>query len=606
MRRTSMSRARIKKVVVFAAFCIPLIAAALASCSSASDLPTVDSNSNWLKACDSASDCGALFDCVCRVCTSTCKAARDCTDYNTHASCENANETAMANGCPKPGSKTSPKVCVLPCKQSGTCSIAKNTELSCYAGLCVDDANISVWKRLVEKDAMATSDAADSSFADASPPSNIDASATDSTVSDAEPKSIDGSLASDGGLTSDSGAFPNPCIAPGNCRPVGPWSGYNVCNPAPAKATRPACKTDGTCTSGVCHIDGTCIEPGQCDENGVTTLAISDGPVVKIAVDDTHVYWADNGTEDYLGNNQRNGKIMRVSIQGGSSQVIKSDVDRPLELLVDSTHVYWSGPPTEKSLAVWRAKKDLSQAPNLMVEDTSLRSDWGFSLTQDTSSLYSIAYTTQSDANIVRIDMLPKVDSTRPIELYNGDTRQIINGDQYVYTADYSQQTFLGIPKVPGTAVIKSGCGLDTPGIPLAVYNDGVLYWNDSDGLRCAVRSCNINTHDARVIYQTTADFQYVINMKYYDRNVYILWEDQNPNAGIPDAGAKIKMQIVAAPSLPTESPDSTKIKAEFSIEQSSYPRTPDLDVSASGLFWVNSYIGSMARNRIMRRVHQQ
>ncbi len=55
----------------------------------------------------------------------------------------------------------------------------------------------------------------------------------------------------------------------------------------------------------------------------------------RSAVDETFVYWTNNGTSG-------GGTIMKVPIAGGTPIVIASGQNFPLAIAVDNTSVYWT------------------------------------------------------------------------------------------------------------------------------------------------------------------------------------------------------------------------------------------------------------------------
>lgn len=66
-----------------------------------------DTNTNWLKACESDATCGELA-CLCGVCTVTCEATRECTHFNANARCD----TPPNDAC------SVPLTCGLPPRES--------------------------------------------------------------------------------------------------------------------------------------------------------------------------------------------------------------------------------------------------------------------------------------------------------------------------------------------------------------------------------------------------------------------------------------------------------------------------------------------------------
>jgi hypothetical protein len=120
------SRSSMKTVGVLAV----LIAAA--SCAkSRPPSPGVGTNTNWLKTCTTASDCGDLPECVCGLCTRTCSAAKPCDGLGESASCEQPG----ASLC---GEQVSLSVCLEGCKIDDDCSSVRGG--TCASGLCVAQA----------------------------------------------------------------------------------------------------------------------------------------------------------------------------------------------------------------------------------------------------------------------------------------------------------------------------------------------------------------------------------------------------------------------------------------------------------------------------------
>jgi hypothetical protein len=74
--------------------------------------------------------------------------------------------------------------------------------------------------------------------------------------------------------------------------------------------------------------------------NGVTTtLATGITSVTDLAVDDTYVYWCNEGTYDKL---FVDGALMRVPRAGGSTSVVLSPTTNPYALAVDANNIYWT------------------------------------------------------------------------------------------------------------------------------------------------------------------------------------------------------------------------------------------------------------------------
>ena len=76
--------------------------ALVTSCGGHSTADGTDSNTHWLRDCDSDSDCGSL-SCVCGVCTAPCSDGSDCAPFGASATC------AVPRGCSSP---SAPSACV--------------------------------------------------------------------------------------------------------------------------------------------------------------------------------------------------------------------------------------------------------------------------------------------------------------------------------------------------------------------------------------------------------------------------------------------------------------------------------------------------------------
>jgi hypothetical protein len=82
--------------------------AVVASCGGRAHVDGTDSNTHWLKECDSDDQCGPL-SCICGVCTAACEKTNDCARFGAKAACD------MPAGCGMQG----PTACV-PSPSGGT------------------------------------------------------------------------------------------------------------------------------------------------------------------------------------------------------------------------------------------------------------------------------------------------------------------------------------------------------------------------------------------------------------------------------------------------------------------------------------------------------
>lgn len=115
-------------------FVAPLVVA-LSGCQTSG--PLVSSQTNWLRACDSADDCGDL-SCICGACTASCDGENDC-EASGLESCVLASEAGAAAVC---GGKTPTVGMCLPRCDEEACP----SGMTCVAGVCAagHDATESV------------------------------------------------------------------------------------------------------------------------------------------------------------------------------------------------------------------------------------------------------------------------------------------------------------------------------------------------------------------------------------------------------------------------------------------------------------------------------
>ena len=74
---THNGRVEVKYMSKTKGLLIALASSAFIACSSSYEPVTVDTNSNWLKACDSSEQCGGELSCICLVCTISCRRQTD-------------------------------------------------------------------------------------------------------------------------------------------------------------------------------------------------------------------------------------------------------------------------------------------------------------------------------------------------------------------------------------------------------------------------------------------------------------------------------------------------------------------------------------------------
>lgn len=107
---------------------IGVLLLSISSCHTGSSSPDVSSQTNWLKACEKPADCEE-FDCICGICTTSCKGSSDCKDL-TGASCIAKGEPGTIAACDGKPAETG--MCLPSCDDQ-----ACSDGTTCIAGTCV-------------------------------------------------------------------------------------------------------------------------------------------------------------------------------------------------------------------------------------------------------------------------------------------------------------------------------------------------------------------------------------------------------------------------------------------------------------------------------------
>ncbi len=87
--------------------------------------PRIDSSTNWLRECESSSECGEL-SCLCGVCNTTCSSDSACDGLDSNAECSVDGVRSASCGA------VDESVCILRCSEDADCSKG----MSCRDGLC--------------------------------------------------------------------------------------------------------------------------------------------------------------------------------------------------------------------------------------------------------------------------------------------------------------------------------------------------------------------------------------------------------------------------------------------------------------------------------------
>ena len=75
-----------------------------------------DSETNWMKRCDSEADCGSGTECLCGICSRPCAAANDCSALEGETDCASPEGIVAC-----PASAPPAGVCVAACSSSREC-----------------------------------------------------------------------------------------------------------------------------------------------------------------------------------------------------------------------------------------------------------------------------------------------------------------------------------------------------------------------------------------------------------------------------------------------------------------------------------------------------
>ena len=321
---------------------------------------TQDSNTNWLRGCESTAECGAGELCACGVCTVACVEDAMCeAPGQPEAFCVEVEEDRCEGA-------SRGAVCLERCER----------DLECRDGLsCIERACRLQTNAPPDAGGSETMDASNTALdAEALPADAGSEAATDSAaIADAaRPGEIGEACGADLGCSAGLSC------EEGTCR--SPWSGAGC---EPGSGNRPACDEEGGCAGDlVCHVDGTCIEPGQCDWSGRATLARI-GDVGQLLSDATHLYWRDRGSEDALGNHLNDGAILRLNLADRAVETLVTGLGPDDGLLIDADSVYWiKRAPTGPNSELWSAPKEDSTDSTLLLSG-EIRT-WG----QDGSYVY--------------------------------------------------------------------------------------------------------------------------------------------------------------------------------------------------------------------------
>lgn len=115
-------------------FLAALLAVSVGACEAGQAATDIGSNTNWLRGCETAGDCGGSLDCRCGICTLGCDVASDCAELG-RARCAGADDPAAWTVCGREEPTLTSGIC-LPSCDFGTCA----ADRMCVEGACVPAA----------------------------------------------------------------------------------------------------------------------------------------------------------------------------------------------------------------------------------------------------------------------------------------------------------------------------------------------------------------------------------------------------------------------------------------------------------------------------------
>ena len=265
----------------------------LGACAESRTSPDFMGNTNWLSPCDGDAECGPGLQCSCGLCTRECQRQAECGGLAQAVCDSNSDAFELACGQAEIG------VCLPHCAQPGDCAADQQ---------CVDS------RCLPEQVAVGTVDAGPCEAGSCAQDAGIDARTVDAPDSSFPRRA-----------TPMSRPTPTRCRSTPRCQP-------------PAKA-----ESDGAPDSAV--PDSTVPNPpAPCGAGFVCETAFeTQGAIKDVAVGPSHLYLADWGTSDALGNHNGDGALLRWPGPGNEAEVVRDHLDRPWRVWPGVDELYWLG-----------------------------------------------------------------------------------------------------------------------------------------------------------------------------------------------------------------------------------------------------------------------
>jgi hypothetical protein len=221
-----------------------------------------DTQTNWLKTCDTNEDCGDLV-CVCGVCTLECSEAADCAGTPAGVTCMPRSSPAVQALC---GSNASASLCLYECSRDADCAQGQRCEGHACVGGGGGPGQAGSGNTAAETGGAGDEDAGSTAGGDATGSGNTAGIADSGTTANSE-----AGTPSSGGTRADAGATSNPLGGAGGTSSVEPV-------PAGAGGTPSGGTAGGAPDTGGAGAGQTSL--ALVDRGGKSTALRSDGVAV--------------------------------------------------------------------------------------------------------------------------------------------------------------------------------------------------------------------------------------------------------------------------------------------------------------------------------------
>lgn len=195
-------------------------------------------------------------------------------------------------------------------------------------------------------------------------------------------------------------------------------------------------------------------------------LATGQSRPTKIAVDGSFVYWLNNGDNP----SQHNGSVVRLPKQGGEPLILADGLDDPRGLFIDDTHAYWLAGSAAASSSVMRVSLDGGGVAEEIVSGVAGRGG----ICGDADSLFWLG-------DYEKILKLEK-DSHAPVELWtSAELAQIYVEGGDVFFAQYDglvESIIIGkVPVDGGANVTLASVGEGSAHLDSLTGDADYVYW---------------------------------------------------------------------------------------------------------------------------------